>query len=147
MRRQSLPKAILICVWGISVTLAVIYLQTMPSSQSAEDSEETATYTAHTTQRLSVALFRFGEPIGHIIASVSYELRDDYDLTNSAPVNFVIEDRLQDIITKLVITEKKHLKRPNLEIVGKSLEANLMGEPLNLPLRNIKLEESQLMLR
>ena len=128
----------------MAISVAVFAVDRLP--QSSPDETEIA-YEEQKTEQLIVAIFRKGKVIGHLVTNVRYELPSEVISGPPIPVAMIIGDGLHEVAYGMKTKELVHLKEDNLHKIEAKLTKVLNERRSPLPVRNLRLENTRLMMK
>ena len=137
-------KATIISVWAIAITVAVFAVDQLPEDNGITSS---ISYEEYKTETLSVALFKRGKVVGHFTTRVRYELPETVAAKFPVPVSMLIGDGLHEVAYSMEADKLLSVKERDLGGIETKLTAVLQQRKTPVPVRNLRLENTRLMIK
>ena len=140
-------KSLIISVWAIAVTIAVVFIPSLLASDQTEDGMVAPTMVDFRSDTMSAALFDDGSVIGHFTTRVRYQLPDGAVNPDLVPVDQIIMDGLFELIHKSDPKELAKLRDPQLADMADQLAHSLNNRATPFPISNVRFDSARLMLK
>lgn len=134
-------------LWAVIATVAVAWTQ-MPSNEAKSDGPQSAEgFQKDQTRTLSVALLEEDKVIGHFVTKIYYEGQEATSGEPEVLTDIMIEDALYDVIYELEEATIANLNNRRLGEIARELEEKMSEKNPSHPIRSVRLEDTQLLLR
>ena len=140
-------NSILISVWAILVTLAVFSLQQGNGDDESNGKETVIELIDHRTDAISTALFDDGKVVGHLTTRIHFQLQKGTEELVPVALDLIIEDGLFDVTFNMKAHELIKLKENDLKSLASKLQQTLGQRKTPLAIRNVRFENTRLMLK
>jgi len=140
----KLIKSIVISIWAVAISVAVFSIDRLPAS---EEDDVSVAYEEHTTEPLSVAIFRKGQVIGHFITRIRLELPEEVVAKSPIPLTMIVGDGLHEVAYSMSTKELLSLKESELAKIQTKLTQLLNERRSPLPVRKLRLENTRLLMK
>ncbi len=139
-------KTMAIALWVSFVTVGAFYVMNMPRSNENIGAAH-ITFENGNTGQIAVPIFNSGKVSGHFTTQVRYQITASTQQLFSSSVPHMINDALIEIISDIDPKKLEVLRKAEILTIGEDL-ARLLEERIPpLPLSNIQLKNTHLLMK